>query len=55
MGVPSRGTCITVCCLQPIEDKSMENMKHVDNDPIDLRDCFGAFSKPEELGEDEYW
>ena len=40
---------------QPVEHESMENMKHEDNKPVDLRDCFKAFSKPEELGEEEYW
>ena len=40
---------------QPIEDKSMENMKFEDNKPVNLQECFQAFSKPEELGEEEYW
>ena len=40
---------------QPIEDKSMENMKSEDNKPVNLQECFQAFSKPEELGEEEYW
>ena len=40
---------------QPVEHESMENMKYEDNKPVDLRDCFKAFSKPEELGEEEYW
>ncbi len=33
----------------------MEALKQQDTRPIDLSDCFKSFSKPEELGEDEYW
>jgi ubiquitin carboxyl-terminal hydrolase 6/32 len=40
---------------RPKDDESMEALKQVDNQPIDLDDCFASFSKPEELGEDELW
>lgn len=41
--------------LQPKDHESMEALKSVDTHPIDLTDCFAAFSRPEELGEDELW
>ena len=33
----------------------MEIMKNTDSQPIELSECLAAFSKPEELGEDELW
>lgn len=33
----------------------MEALKTLDTQPIELTDCLEAFSKPEELGEDELW
>ena len=33
----------------------MDALKSQDTRPIDLTDCFAAFSKSEELGEDELW
>ena len=33
----------------------MDIMKNTDSQPIELADCLTAFSKPEELGDDELW
>lgn len=41
--------------LQPLEDKSMESLKIVDTKPIDLYECFKAFVREDQLGEEESW
>lgn len=33
----------------------MDIMKNTDSQPIELSECLAAFSKPEELGDDELW
>ncbi len=45
----------SLTCLQPIEDKSMESLKTIDTNPIDLYDCFKAFVREDQLGEEECW
>ncbi len=50
-------TCLRLflAYLQPIEDKSMETLKTVDTTPINLYDCFKAFVREDQLGEEESW
>ncbi|XP_019848743.1 PREDICTED: ubiquitin carboxyl-terminal hydrolase 32-like isoform X2 [Amphimedon queenslandica] len=40
---------------RPKDHESMDIMKNTDSQPIELSECLAAFSKPEELGEDELW
>lgn len=40
---------------QPVDHDSMESLKMMDNDPIDLYQCLKAFVRDDELGEEECW
>lgn len=40
---------------QPVDHESMESLKIIDNKPIDLYDCFKAFVREDELGDEESW
>lgn len=37
------------------EHESVERSRRLQTEPIDLYECFKAFTKEEELGEDELW
>lgn len=37
------------------EHESVERSRKLQTEPIDLYECFRAFTKEEELGEDELW
>lgn len=37
------------------EHESVERSRRLQSEPIDLYECFKAFTKEEELGEDELW
>ena len=37
------------------EHESVEQSRRLQTEPIDLYECFKAFTKEEELGEDELW
>ena len=37
------------------EHRSVERSRKLQTEPIDLYECFRAFTKEEELGEDELW
>lgn len=37
------------------EHESVEQSRRCQTEPIDLYECFKAFTKEEELGEDELW
>ena len=41
--------------LQPIDHESMESLKTMNTDPIDLYECFKSFVREEQLGEEECW
>ena len=41
--------------LQPVDHESMESLKIIDTKPIDLYDCFKAFVREDELGDEESW
>jgi ubiquitin carboxyl-terminal hydrolase 6/32 len=40
---------------RPVEHKSMESLKTMDLDPIDLYECFKAFVREDDLGDEECW
>ena len=41
--------------LQPVDHESMESLKIIDTKSIDLYDCFKAFVREDELGDEESW
>ena len=40
---------------QAVDHDSMESLKMMDTDPIDLYQCLKAFVRDDELGEEECW
>ena len=40
---------------QPVEHESMESLKTMDQEPIHLYECFKAFVREDDLGEEECW
>ncbi|CAI8055035.1 Ubiquitin carboxyl-terminal hydrolase 32 [Geodia barretti] len=40
---------------RPVEHESMESLKTMDLDPIDLYQCFKAFVREDDLGDEECW
>ncbi len=45
----------TCCDVQADEHESMESLKIIDTQPIDLYKCFKAFVREDQLGDEESW
>lgn len=51
-----RARCVCLCvCAQADEHESMESLKIIDTQPIDLYKCFKAFVREDQLGDEESW
>ena len=46
---------VFLMCQVFTEHDSVERSRRLQTEPIDLYECFKAFTKEEELGEDELW